>query len=291
VLVFFLISGYFETKETFKVSKFLRLVLEVLFYIALWALVLSLTNEIKWSYSSFKDLFTHYWFIHTYLVVMVLSPFLVKLGNIMNKKQFLFLFAGVVLLGEIMTYVLKTGYSSLLYASLGFMVGYYLRKYGLVINWKWRLCGIVSFALGVGLHYLTLYLNTNNGTTFDINAATEYSSPLMLIAGVALLLEFVSFKPFTCPFLNEAASGVFGVYLLHDFNPAYHLVWQRVFFTQDHISFGLGPVYALFLGVFILVVGLLFDYVRRVALEKPLFYLLKKPLDGLQTKIDGIFLG
>jgi hypothetical protein len=58
----------------------------------------------------------------------------------------------------------------------------------------------------------------------------------------------------------------------------------------EHIQMGYGWIYAPFLGVFILFLGLFFDYARHYLFEKPLFYLLTKPLMTLQTKIDGILL-
>ena len=144
VLVFFLISGYFSSSETLNITKALRLVLEVLFYIALWSIVLTLTKEITWDYMTFRKLFTNYWFINVYLFVMVLSPFYVKLANILTRKQYIFLFLSITFLSEFLIHFLKNSYSELLYCSLGFLVGYYLKKYGLRINYKWRLGGASS---------------------------------------------------------------------------------------------------------------------------------------------------
>jgi surface polysaccharide O-acyltransferase-like enzyme len=290
VLVFFLISGYFSSSETLNITKVLRLVLEVLFYIALWSIVLTLTKEITWDYMTFRNLFTNYWFINVYLFVMVLSPFYVKLANILTRKQFIFLFLAITFLSEFLIHFLKNSYSELLYCSLGFLVGYYLKKYGLRINYKWRLGGILSFIFAIGFRFLLLYTNGIYDMHYDSTMLTELSSPFMMIAGMALLLEFVSFEPFVSPLLNSLASGVFGVYLIHDFYPTYHLFWQRMFFMVEHIQMGYGWIYAPFLGVFIIFLGLFFDYARRYLFEKPLFYLLTKPLMVLQTKIDGILL-
>ena len=89
---FVLISGYFLINSKFKLKKVLNLYLVTIFYSILLFIPhcilygFSLSNFIK---SCLPLLMGTYWFITTYVVLYLLSPFLNILIKNLSKKQYL----------------------------------------------------------------------------------------------------------------------------------------------------------------------------------------------------------
>ena len=105
---FLLISGYFMVNQQITLKKILRLWGEVLFYsISVWIVyaVVKLCAGSDVSFFSlqtikafFPVLFTHYWFVTAYIILMILSPFFNKLISIMDKHLYQALLTALIVI-------------------------------------------------------------------------------------------------------------------------------------------------------------------------------------------------
>lgn len=91
-----IISGYFLVESKFKFKKIFSIWTEVLFYSVIIYFGLLCTHQIEFRYrhllhNMLPVIFGNYWFVTVYLMLYILSPFLNKLVNSLNKKQYTYL--------------------------------------------------------------------------------------------------------------------------------------------------------------------------------------------------------
>ena len=131
-----LISGYFLVKSKFKWKKVIQLWFETLFYsvfIYIVIVVLGLKEiDIKGIIKSLFPILTkQYWFINIYLVMYILSPFINKLINSLDKKEYqklimilLICFSIISILPDAYTLDTSHGYGIIWFICLYLIAGY-----------------------------------------------------------------------------------------------------------------------------------------------------------------------
>lgn len=91
VNIFILISGYFLINSKFSIKKFLKTILQVLFYtLAIFILYLIFKGAPDWytiKTCIFPIMSGTYWFITTYIMLYCLSPYINRLIENMNQKE------------------------------------------------------------------------------------------------------------------------------------------------------------------------------------------------------------
>lgn len=145
--VFVLISGYFMSVQSTDAgcwrkvfSKSLRLWLQIAFYSVFFYVGYTLLRGTTFSV---KDLvhyvlpvrFGQYWFMTSYMMLLVISPFLTKIVSVLSRKEYIYLIiltAGGVIL-QLSQF--KDGFSVLWFIYLFFVAGY-IRKYDALLNWQ-----------------------------------------------------------------------------------------------------------------------------------------------------------
>jgi surface polysaccharide O-acyltransferase-like enzyme len=128
VLTFFMISGFYLSSASFKFSKFLSLIFEFLFYAIFWSIVLIVTKQVSWSLTFLFSIFSSYWFIHVYLVIYLISPFVYKLVcKISGKQQMIFIII-LIICCEIISLVSRIGYSEVAFSFISFLFGSWMKK-------------------------------------------------------------------------------------------------------------------------------------------------------------------
>lgn len=254
--IFFLISGYFlYEKEDFHWQRFFKiarptwfyswtiLALAFLFHDSLTVAATPMPQII--AQSIFPIFLNSYWFISTYIYIMLLSPYLKKWLDALCFKEI----AAVVLL----SFLFNTGaatFDFLLtseFASIGgvisstiifVVIGYSLNRFkdrctSLVIPLVFILTAAIILLVGPAL-LATLaragYPNTSAHVFMDIS-----SIPIAL-AAVGLFLVFSRFD-FRSKGINYLASLMFGVYLIHENNFVWRLIWQgNLFHVASHLA-------------------------------------------------------
>ena len=89
--VFVLITGYFMIDGKFKIKKVINLVLQVFTYTFIFLIINCLLNNQVSLQQIIKSIlpvmYSHYWFITTYIILYILSPYINKFVKSINKEE------------------------------------------------------------------------------------------------------------------------------------------------------------------------------------------------------------
>lgn len=281
VNVYMLLSGYFVSTSSFKVSRLLRLWLQLEFYSVVVGSVAILAGwvpaeEVN-TYFLLGLLFPvsmgHYWFmtayIYLYLLFALFGPVLKKLDKKQMQLILAFLFTVFCLIKSFVPVRFEMdelGYDCLWYLCM-FLLGAYIRRYGLpVLTGKLRSAVLYILACCVifagTMLMRTVYLRTGS-LSYIIDFLYDYNHIANVLAAVGLFGLFLHMRlPDGLGRLaGRIAPYTLGVYLLHE-NQAVRYLWQNLL-GADRIN----TVPGLLLGVLIAVVivfiaGILADVLR-----------------------------
>ena len=226
VSLFVLITGYFMIeKEKLKVSKLVKLWLQLLFYdvlIYLIFVIFKLTNfNIKDLIFRFMPITNReWWFASTYFVLILFTPLInVMLDRISKETYKKYLIIGFICFSIIPTFI-NRGFESnnLIWFIYIYSVGAYIRLYEGDFKYRSGECILCSLILLI----LTYILKTCLGMC-DINILNNLGVRLYDLKSFALfaisLFMFIGFKNMNIKdndYINIIAKATFGVYLIHD---------------------------------------------------------------------------
>ena len=191
-----LISGYFLIKSQFKLKKFLTLWAEVLFYSVLMYIITIIfenkTFAIKDCLKSFLPVLTkQYWFVNCYLVMYLLSPFINKFINSLDKQEFKKILIILIIIFSVMTVLPSdmsldsTGGYGIIWFICLYLTGAYIRLYFRekeVKNKKYLFIYIfTAIILYIGINLLK-YISLNKGLN-------DYSLKLLCYNNIIVLIE------------------------------------------------------------------------------------------------------
>lgn len=286
VNLYMLISGYFLCESSFKLSRLLKLLLQVFTYsvaIGLVAAVLGLVPAEELTiYYYVQILFPvsmgHYWFLTAYVFLYLLLPFLTMAVKRMTKGQMqlalgLLLFAFCVLKSilPVRLDMDEKGYDCLWYICV-FMVAAYIRKFGVpFLQKKGR--GIILYLLNVVLIFAgtfamrSIYLRTGS-LGLLLSVCMEYNHVLVLLASVGLFAAFLRVR------VNDKISGVIckialytlGVYLLHE-NLGVRYAWQKWLGAEQVSNVGMLLLFTLLAVLVVFAVGIFVEYLRTMLMK------------------------
>jgi len=227
VLLYVLISGYYLSVSKFTIRKVAKLVIEVYLFSTM-GLIINLVNNhpaidanFVFTYS-FPFSGSQYWFVSSYLVLLLASPLLKIVLDHINKRIHIAIIIIMVVMCSIMSCIfnLNTYATSYLSFIMLYFIGAFLRKYPLpdLKGWKWLVLG-VSIAIYFGMTALLVSFN-NDSYSRDIvhKLYYTYNSPICMIIGVGIMIFFIQLKPFTSKIINVLGLATFEVYLFHDNN-------------------------------------------------------------------------
>lgn len=254
VNIYVLISAYFLCTIKFKTKKLVSLAVEVWFYSVLIYFMLLLSGGLSFSV---KDAFTsffpiisgQYWFVSSYVLLYILSPFLNKTIETLDKKLHLTL-VGILLVSfsVIPTFLffvpwINWGSScGIVWMIVLYFVGSYLRKYMDIARLKKNrlmyitiiLC-LMPFFSKVFIAYISRVLTGGvvGSSIFYMN-----NSVLIVASSISIFLFFL-----TINISNENVNRViqfispstFAVYLIHD-NPFLQQKMWRYFVGHMHLT-------------------------------------------------------
>ena len=227
---FVLISGYFSIK--LKVRSLLKFYLQC-FIIGLFSYLFYIGLSGGFStWQSAEGLFTMkilierllafthngWWFVVSYVGLMLLSPLLNSAVDNMNRKRFLhslMLFSIVILYLGWYQKVEVTNYGNSLISFIWiYLIGRYIGEHvqiESIRNYRWLwLAGYLLAALGLfGLIMLRYHFE------MEMHYPLDYNNPFVVIAAIMLLLFFLSFS-FRSKVINGIASSVFAAYLIQE---------------------------------------------------------------------------
>lgn len=239
-----LVSGYFQSKTTFKQKKLWQIINASWFYRITIMIIFSLLGLISINkVQILKDILPvtidNYWFIKTYLLLYCLSPFINKLINSLDKNTYQKLLAVGFIIFSIIPCITaneffeNTGYTLYNFIYL-YLVGAYLRDYPLEESYLFkkmskRLYKIVILVLIFGCALLnnTIYYFSKQiqGTNELLNLLSNniqmtrlfYSNPIIIIQSIAYFAFFKTLN-IKSKFINNISKLMLGVYFIHENN-------------------------------------------------------------------------
>ena len=291
---FILISGFFQYSKNFSLKKFLSVFNAAWFYkacIMIIFVVFGIITISKWDFvETILPLDIGYWFIATYLVLYLLSPFLNKVINNISKDEFqkliLILFICFSLLPFItMQEELANNGSNIINFVMLYFVGAYLSKYPIteekifkkMSNFKYKIVLLSIMLLMIVSNLLFWHFadyfseSSNNFISYlcDVyhNSHLLYSNPIILIQSVCYFLLFSTFS-FKNKFINRISPLMFGVYLIHDNRNMRAEIYNWLDVTSsDYYNSTKLILYLFITGMIIFIVCALIEFIRQKILK------------------------
>lgn len=294
VNVYMLISGYFLCTSSFKLSRLIRLWLQVWFYSVTFGVLAAAAGVVEETVVDahyyltllFPISMEHYWFMTAYLFLYVLTPFAGLAVRQMTKGQLkaaiLILLTVFCLLKSVVPFRLETdqkGYDVLWYLCV-FAAAAYLRRFGLPwLKGKWRclLLYVVSCLLAFGgtmaLH--EIYLRTGR-LSWIVSICMEYNHLLPFLGAVGLFGFFLHIRVPNkiSPVINRTAGCTLGVYLLHE-NLGLRYAWQPWLSAGEVTGVGSLLLRTVTAVIIVFTCGILVEMIR-LCVEKGLCHVLGK---------------
>lgn len=282
-----LVSGYFQSKSTCKQSKVWSLINADWFYRVIIVIILTSIGAISLSKVEFlKQLFIiditdSYWFIKFYIAIYLLSPFLNKLIEGLNKKEYNKLLIILTVLLSIIPYLTgEQGFSNNGFTIQHFiylyLIGGYLRKFPigeLVIFKKYSkqvVCLIIFFSCAI-LNYIiyrsSQSLNNVNSLVNDITnnlilMSRAYSNPIIMLQTVAFVLFFETLDIHS-KIINNLAKLTLGIYLIHDNSLVRGVLYQWLKIDDGPVSNYSFILYIFIIAIAIYIVCSLIEWIRQ----------------------------
>ena len=287
---FVLITGYFMCKSEITVRKFLKLLLEVLFYkiviFTIFAIVgyqsYALADIVK-GINPMRDVMSG--FIGCFLVYYLFIPFLNKMLGALNRAQHrnLIILALAILMiwNHLPTIIYQINY--VIWFGVLHVIAAYLRFYEKELSEKYsglyNHLGLVTLscvALAIGSVMLMVI---GFGKLWPYKYVMDCDALLALPTSVALFVWFKSLSIPQSKFINTVASSTFAVLLIHAHSDAMRQwLWHDVYHVSEHIFTSGMPIYAISCVLLVFMVCIIIDKVRMFAFERPIFKVIDKIL-------------
>ncbi len=247
ICLFILASGYFMAKSKITISKISKVLFHTISYAAILSSIayffgpphfdINLKNVIK----SALGITGSYWFINTYIGLMLIVPFLNVLVHHLSHKQHTLCIASLFLLTSfIPTYFhIPTYCSQLCFFILLYMIAAFIRTLNLQRLSKWKLIALLSAISTATIAWIysaniafKLFESEYLYQTLLYFAVTKESLPVILIS-ILIFLICIKSNIGSSRIINFLASCTLGVYLFHEHPLMRDFIWQKVLHTAE----------------------------------------------------------
>ena len=283
-----LLTGYFQCKSKFKLSKIWDLSISSLFYKLIIIIIFSYFSLLSLSkIEIFRELliinYDEYWFIKMYIYLYLLSPFLNKFINDIDKKYYNKLLITLFIILSIIPFFTNnrgfdnTGYTLYSFVFLYF-IGAYLRLYNikesylfkLLSNNLYRIILVFLFLFITCFNYLlgeysvilqsqSVYMNeffSNFSQNFN------YSSPIIIIQSIVYFLFFENIN-FKNKFINKISSLTLGIYLISDNIIIRSFIYDFIGLRNHNIEHFSYIIHVFILSILIFIICLIIEFIRQ----------------------------
>jgi len=234
VNIFVLISAYFMVTKKFSWKRIFNIILQTFIVSVVIYFIFLIAGETTFSFKNiihnlFPVLFGNWWFVTSYVVLLLVSPGLnLIIKNISQKQHKIICCASVlvmIIVPYINLYLLKgdfvnfLAYNDTIWFIILYFVAAYFRLYKINVN---KLIIFLIFIFG----YLYQILDTVlTRWVFEIYCPNTLGNS---VTSISLFLLFKDFK-FKNKFINAVASTTFGIYLIHEHNLIRSWWWEKIF--------------------------------------------------------------
>lgn len=249
----------------------------------------------------FPNFFGTNWFITTYLIFIMIVPFLNQLIETMNQRKLFRLCMILFILYFVLAFA-KNSFSAneiIYFITIYFITAYskkYMQKY--LTNKKVTGLLIIFSIIGIVLmELITVYL----ATKFDFfNSKLLYwaknNNPFFLIFAIGMFYKFKGYV--LCnKFINSVSSLSLYVYLIHE-NLLFRYYTRVYIWHYLYVTFGYEHkmLFVLVYAIILFVVALIASYIYKMTFEKLINLIVEKLLNNkkiknIYLKLENILLG
>lgn len=279
---FILITGYFMCKSKITIKKLLKLLFEVEFYNIVIYGTFCFTGVTSFDLKNFIKAILPFTsiaqnFTGCFLLFYLFIPYVNKLIESLNKKEFekliVLMFLVYSLMGNIPGFKVVINYITL-YVFI-YCIGAYIRLYP--IKWFFNKRIISLFTLGTILLCICsviccLFIGEKADKKIAFYFVTDSNKVLAVLSSISLFLFFKNLNVKYNKFINEIATSIFGVLLIHSNSDVMRkFLWNdllnniEIYYSNWLIPHAILSVF----GVFI--VCLIIDQIRINTIERILF--------------------
>lgn len=249
VNIFFLITGYFMINYKTKRNKIIKLITKTIFYsytLTVLSILFSKADIILDFKTFLKCIFPvstyHYWFISTYILLIIISPFLNQVLEHFSKKTMDKYICFFIIIWSIVPTFLRFidityDFNNLTWAALLYLIGGYLRKYPLSNRINFKIFFILTFfSLCIScicLNYLGHILN-NNFILLHTRYFSSISSFFVLSCSISLFGYYINKPNCNNVYINYIAKTTLGIYLIHDHILFKYVIWNLIFNCMEY---------------------------------------------------------
>ena len=286
---YILLTGYFQSKKSFKQSSLWKIINANWFYRVFIMIGLMLLGVITVDKVTFiKEILpiniNEYWFVKSYILLYCLSPFLNKAINSFDKRTFQKLLIVLFILLSILPIITGNGFFSnsgyTLYSFIFlYLIGAYIREYPIkksylfkkMSNSMYQLILIGTFIFFLFINITTYYffqsiLDYNSVTkefsSYFINAKISYNNPFIMIQSLAYFGFFASLSIGYNKFINKMAGAALGVYLIHDNNFIRDIIYKKFLIDVPDINAYKFIIYFFIIAVIIYITCTIIELLR-----------------------------
>lgn len=294
---FVLITGYFMCKSSISVKKFLKLILEWMFYRYLIYLIFLIAG---YEHFSVKNIIltivpitridTN--FIACFVVFWLFIPFLNKLVHNLKEKQHLELLCLCFFIYVILGTFKQVTMNYVSWFIVLYFISSYLRLYPKKCFSKISLWGVLFF-FSIIISGVSVVLCVWFGVKMNRNMAyyfvTDSNAFLALFVGICGFMFFKNLKINYNKVINTIAASTFGVLLIHaNSDTMRKFLWEDLidftghYYSSRMLIYFIGSIIAIF------IICVIIDQVRRHCFEKPFFIMWDKHWNGISIWIKKI---
>lgn len=281
VFIFFIITGYFQIdKDSFSLK---RIICQIQYYGSLFMLIGMLTiilgiDLVEESICGYvingivAPVTTNIWWFGTsYVLLMLLSPYINNCYNKLNKTGICVLMI-VSLVASILHQFIQSQYYMLVVPVFYYCIGATIRRWITVKkgNLTIKIVGVItSWLINSALLLLKLCPELMPGL---VSNYIDYLNLVQIgifvpLCGISIFILFLSLPNFYSKRINTIASTTFGVYLLHDSGIARQLIWNNILHVGQQFEDCYYFAYAIISILLVFVMGALFDRIRKRYIE------------------------
>lgn len=280
--IFFLITGYFLVRPrtlSYAVDKSYKQWKTIVFYSLSIYVVLCASGfsvfSLRHAIEQLTPIYSrNYWFMSTYIVLLLLSPFVSKSLDALSKKEYQGLLLVLLLInfaeGKFGYGSIFSGGMSLVFALSLFSLGGYIRKYPLRER---RYFPLVCLSVYVGISLLLTFYSyfgqvlglVEVGQPLHLKSMANNSIPLL--CSVCFFLVFTT-RRFRLPSIVSRLSVsvspyVLAVYLIHDHRLFRAVLWDNIVRPLDFLDSYWFMPYCLVTVILIFAVCVTIEYIRQ----------------------------
>ena len=239
VNIYVLISAYFLCDSKVNYKKIIKLWSQVSFYTIGIYIIISLITDIKMNpldliKSIFPIVNMEYGFVSAYFILVIISPFINKLINSLNKREYSILLVTILIIFNVLGIQLPI--ASITYSYFGnfvvlYLIAGYIKKYLNEFSLKKKHITVVfvGCVLAIFIGRILLYKINRGDIAYLL---LKYNCVFVMGGSIALFILFKSIDLGVNKKINYISSLTFGVYLIHDNRYIRGILYDNILNTQ-----------------------------------------------------------